>query len=386
MNGIGFLRDDRRLNVAVTRAKRHCCVICDTETVSQSSFVKNLVEWIEEHGEQQSALEFMSEVQSGQIDADLVLAALELERLMEIASRPNKAAEKRPKQRQALDPVDTEHRRQALLEKISSFQSNATPGDEMVMSTELSKLDRKLVHEIAEDLGLGHQSEGVDGVNRRIKLIIPNQIAILNATDSSTASVRVEGQESSQLASVENVAVTVAEEVDEYDIAAEEAPMMQPTTTSIFAALEVDDEDNDVPMDGNEGVAERPVLNNVLGDLAKERAERERQKHREQTAKKLKKKKGQKLGGAKKSDTALKAEGLEELNDLAFLDAQIDKVQNSHGRNVEGTGKNYRTIVSGVLLAKPKPKEKEKDVRASAALSAKLREAQEGRKAKPKKK
>jgi ATP-dependent RNA/DNA helicase IGHMBP2 len=45
-DGIGFLRDDRRLNVAVTRAKRHCCVICDTETVSKSEFVHTLVTWI----------------------------------------------------------------------------------------------------------------------------------------------------------------------------------------------------------------------------------------------------------------------------------------------------------------------------------------------------
>ena len=43
------------------------------------------------------------------------------------------------------------------------------------MSTELSKLDRKLVHEIAEELGLHHQSDGVEGVDRRIKLsLIPS--------------------------------------------------------------------------------------------------------------------------------------------------------------------------------------------------------------------
>ena len=48
---IGFLADKRRLNVAVTRAKRQVCLICDGETVGRSKFIKALVEFFEEHGE-----------------------------------------------------------------------------------------------------------------------------------------------------------------------------------------------------------------------------------------------------------------------------------------------------------------------------------------------
>ncbi|KNE59561.1 hypothetical protein AMAG_03824 [Allomyces macrogynus ATCC 38327] len=48
---IGFLGDERRLNVAMTRARRHLCVVCDSETVSVSPFCKGLVEYLSEHGE-----------------------------------------------------------------------------------------------------------------------------------------------------------------------------------------------------------------------------------------------------------------------------------------------------------------------------------------------
>lgn len=46
------------MNVAVTRARRQCCLVCDTETVSNDAFLKRLIEYFEEHGEYLSASEY----------------------------------------------------------------------------------------------------------------------------------------------------------------------------------------------------------------------------------------------------------------------------------------------------------------------------------------
>jgi ATP-dependent RNA/DNA helicase IGHMBP2 len=57
---VGFLADARRMNVAVTRARRHCALIGDTETLSRGDpFLKRLVAWFEAHGEVRSAAEFV---------------------------------------------------------------------------------------------------------------------------------------------------------------------------------------------------------------------------------------------------------------------------------------------------------------------------------------
>lgn len=58
---VGFLSDHRRMNVAVTRARRQCCLVCDTETVTSDAFLKRLVEYFEEHGEYLSASEYRNE-------------------------------------------------------------------------------------------------------------------------------------------------------------------------------------------------------------------------------------------------------------------------------------------------------------------------------------
>ncbi|CAL5341014.1 unnamed protein product [Camellia sinensis] len=58
---VGFLSDRRRMNVAVTRARRQCCLVCDTETVTGDGFLKRLIEYFEEHGEYLSASEYGNE-------------------------------------------------------------------------------------------------------------------------------------------------------------------------------------------------------------------------------------------------------------------------------------------------------------------------------------
>ncbi|KAI8850242.1 P-loop containing nucleoside triphosphate hydrolase protein [Chytridium lagenaria] len=50
-NEIGFLQDSRRLNVAITRARRHLCVIANVECMTRNPFLKGLFEYMEEHGD-----------------------------------------------------------------------------------------------------------------------------------------------------------------------------------------------------------------------------------------------------------------------------------------------------------------------------------------------
>ncbi len=56
---VGFLSDNRRMNVAVTRARRHCALVCDSETVSKAPFLARLVQYFEKHGEYSSAEELV---------------------------------------------------------------------------------------------------------------------------------------------------------------------------------------------------------------------------------------------------------------------------------------------------------------------------------------
>jgi superfamily I DNA and/or RNA helicase len=55
---VGFLADARRMNVALTRARRHLCVIGDTETVTSDKFLQRMVDYLMEHGDLRSAQEF----------------------------------------------------------------------------------------------------------------------------------------------------------------------------------------------------------------------------------------------------------------------------------------------------------------------------------------
>ena len=55
---IGFLANEKRMNVAVTRAKRLCVLIGDSHTVSANTFLESLCRHFRDHGQTRTAFDY----------------------------------------------------------------------------------------------------------------------------------------------------------------------------------------------------------------------------------------------------------------------------------------------------------------------------------------
>lgn len=375
---IGFLRDDRRLNVAITRAKRHCCVICDTDTVSKSAFIKSLIDWIGEHGQHQAA------VGGDPIESDLAVVEQRLEFLIGKPSDNKPAFKKKRTPRSPMkDEEYIETQRVVLKSKIEKFVASAKPGDSMIMSQELSKLDRKIVHEIAEEFGIEHISYGEDGADRQIHLKIPGASVVAG---NSVCSEKDESSAADEKSSDEN---EIDAELNVKSDAVLDDVLSQTAKTRLSTDILEDDGHDEVKEQLSEAAPPTSGVNPSLADLARERRQREQKPQLSKGINpkpKIQLSNGKRLGGTKKKPPSKveKDDTLADLDDMAFLDVQIDQVQSSHGIALEGKGKAYRTIVNGILLHKNIDPEPKKNVKASQSLQNKLQEAQKQRTAKTK--
>jgi len=436
---VGFLADERRLNVAITRAKRQCFIVCDSDTVGTCPFLKKLITFVGTHGTCQSAMEYVvpmgvaSDVRTNtniMCDGELRTSARSSsgvssycseDLITTVRSKPSSILNNKepviiapiPRQLEGganqkgnntNDDFSKEKKRACLKDQIKRFARLGKAGDEHVCSDSLSSYDRMLVHEVAEEIGLGHRSEGQEGMNRRVILWILDSYEYSGTDDRRDAQKRQALKENND--QLESFIIRTGPNSSKKESMSPQQALENDCAQN--ESVQINDDNQTCDPTGKSEKTEVGDANLLLKNLAQDRIRRQQQAkivaeirneklptpvrnennlHSTSNNKKKKKKSGKKK--TKNSKTAANANASEnellvDLDDMAFLDSQIEKVQNSHGRTIEAPGSTYRTILNGVLLTKPKPAEKKKNTNASMALKQRLKDAERNRKQKQK--
>ncbi|KAF1386782.1 hypothetical protein PFLUV_G00098460 [Perca fluviatilis] len=195
---VGFLAEDRRINVAVTRARRHIAVVCDTQTVQNHAFLKSLINHMTEFGEVRTAFEYIRDIVPQNYTRDhkdtktSTSASSSTSTKQKVKDQPPSRA----KQQQKKSTVSSSNGNSAGTEKntkscitalteeeqkknryaeiraqVESFLK-ASNQNELQFPPSFNSHDRLLVHQIAEELGLVHESKG-EGKDRCITVARP---------------------------------------------------------------------------------------------------------------------------------------------------------------------------------------------------------------------
>eukprot|EP00923_Selenidium_pygospionis_P032027 GHVN01056641.1.p1 GENE.GHVN01056641.1~~GHVN01056641.1.p1 ORF type:complete len:494 (+),score=59.06 GHVN01056641.1:1464-2945(+) len=183
---IGFLADQRRLNVAVTRAKRLACVIGDSETISSDPVLESLFVYVSEYGEVRSAVEFSGEEDQteGKVMQKGALADFERAACSNHGRKPNTVTKKEQRHPGKGAPKQVEHHCTKNIEeddpRVVIFKAQL---DEVLSSKKalkfpptLTSFERMLVHRLAEEMGLHHTSQG-EGTSRYIVVSVQQRVS-----------------------------------------------------------------------------------------------------------------------------------------------------------------------------------------------------------------
>lgn len=204
---VGFLGERRRINVAVTRAKRHLAVFCDADTCSVDPFMCTLIEHMVSEGDHISAEEYLDYVAAGGYGACAHGSSVGTSKTKFAPSRPNakEASKELKKLTSTIEKADflrameklkggdllpAEASKNAVVnviipEPVPEGESQSPPADAEAKETVTARLYcatgvlrfpasmnsylRMVVHECAEQLGLQHRSVG-DGADRWIEV------------------------------------------------------------------------------------------------------------------------------------------------------------------------------------------------------------------------
>uniref|UniRef100_A0A8C4EQ79 Immunoglobulin mu DNA binding protein 2 n=1 Tax=Dicentrarchus labrax TaxID=13489 RepID=A0A8C4EQ79_DICLA len=190
---VGFLAEDRRINVAVTRARRHIAVVCDTQTVQNHAFLKSLIDHMTEFGEVRTAFEYLQDIvpQNYTRDHKDTKTGGSVSTKQKVKDQPPskaKPGQKKPtgsssnentangKHAKSFITTLTEEeqnkkRNNEIREQVEKFLKDLNQS-ELQFPSSFNSHDRLLVHQVAEELGLVHESKG-EGKDRCISVSRP---------------------------------------------------------------------------------------------------------------------------------------------------------------------------------------------------------------------
>ncbi|XP_042883437.1 DNA-binding protein SMUBP-2-like [Penaeus japonicus] len=222
---VGFLSENRRLNVAVTRARRHLAVVCDSETVGKDPFLKGFLDYMVEHALVRTAYEFQHEMETTQVATpeSISLRPKDEAKDKKSDSKNKKSNAKRdgkegPAKRKGdtkpkyKPPTEEENleRRQKYESLIRDFINSTSNVHEF--PPDLNSFERHLIHQICEAEGLVHQSQG-EGSERHI--VIQKQ-KTGESSEASKRDVKDEEKEEKKEKDVSPVNVEEGEKEDQH--------------------------------------------------------------------------------------------------------------------------------------------------------------------------
>lgn len=157
------MAENRRINVAITRAKRHLAIVCDSETVSHNDFLCSLMEYMSSKGFVHTAHEYIQDGITGVTHSDKTELLHEIEK----CNKKKKSTDKKQNKSKQLTKKENDEKRQKELHQILTDFANNSSETTKAFPPSLNSFERMLVHEIAVKLGFSHISEG-DGEDRHI--------------------------------------------------------------------------------------------------------------------------------------------------------------------------------------------------------------------------